>query len=151
MKRGTWLAALVLAQALTGSPAQSELRFCLRADPQTFNPLLVSQEPDEIVSFLTGGVLIRMNRLTQKFEPELAESWKIPDGGRTIEFRLREGVRFSDGSELAPADVAFTLRTLLDPKVHSPAGDPLRSDRGTVTVSTPGGRRVAIVFPAPVA
>jgi peptide/nickel transport system substrate-binding protein len=52
---------LGLGGALAAS-AGSELRFCLRADPKTFNPLLVEDEPSETIRYLTGGVLIRVNR-----------------------------------------------------------------------------------------
>ena len=128
-----------------------ELRFCLRAEPGTFDPLMAADEPDEILSFLTGGVLIRMNRLTQAFEPELAESWRILDAGRKIEFKLREGVRFSDGAALTPADVLFTLRTVLDPARQSPVGDPFRNGAGPVTVSERHGARIVLAFAAPVA
>ena len=112
---------------------------------------MASEEPDEMIGFLTGGVLIRMNRLTQAFEPELAESWRILDGGRKIEFKLRDGVRFSDGTPLAPADVLFTLRAVLDPARHSPLGDPFRNGTGPITVSEWPGGRVVIAFAAPVA
>src|SRR6185312_14506419 len=128
-----------------------ELRFCVHAEPKDFNPLMASEEPEEIVRFLTSGVLIRMNRLTQAFEPELAESWRILDGGRKVEFKLREGVRFSDGVPLTTGDVVFTMRTLLDPAMHSPAADPFRTGRGAVSVTEPGGRRVVVTFPATLA
>ena len=146
------LPVLLLGRAATISPvAGGELRFCLHAEPKTFNPLLVSEEPDEIISFLTGAVLIRMNRQTQAFEGELAESWRIGDGGRNIEFRLRGGVRFSDGAAFQPADVLFTLRSLLDPALHSPAGDPFRGDKGPAAIDDIGGGRIRIRFPVPVA
>jgi peptide/nickel transport system substrate-binding protein len=135
--------------AVAGASAR-ELRFCLRADPKTFNPLEVSEEPDEIIRYLTGGVLIRMNRLTQRLEGELAESWKVSATGR-VDFKLRPGVRFSDGAPLTAGDVVFTLRTLLDPASHSPAGDPFRVGKGTVMVTALGGSKVAVVFPAPIA
>ncbi|HUJ20066.1 MAG TPA: ABC transporter substrate-binding protein [Bryobacteraceae bacterium] len=128
-----------------------ELRFCLRAEPKTFNPLLISGEPDEIVAYLTSGVLIRMNRQTQAFEAELADSWRISDKGRTIEFHLREGVRFSDGSALTPEDVLFTFRTLLDPATLSPAGDTFRAMKGPIQVAAPGKQRITFSFREPVA
>jgi len=131
--------------------AGGELRFCLRAEPRTFDPLMAAEEPDEIVSFLTGGVLIRMNRLTQAFEPELAESWRLSDAGRKIEFKLREGVRFSDGAAFTASDVLYTLRTVLDPARHSPVGDPFRNGSGAVTVSERTDGRIVVAFSAPAA
>jgi peptide/nickel transport system substrate-binding protein len=40
--------------------------------------------------------------------PRLAESWRRLDD-RTVEFRLREGARFHDGSPVTADDVAFTF------------------------------------------
>jgi peptide/nickel transport system substrate-binding protein len=128
-----------------------ELRFCLRSEPKTFDPLQVADDSSETVRYLTGGVLIRINRLTQELEPELATSWKISDGGRKIDFRLREAVAFSDGSPFSAEDVAFTFRALMDPKLHSPTGDSFRSSSGAVETKTTGAYAVSITFPAPVA
>jgi peptide/nickel transport system substrate-binding protein len=128
-----------------------ELRFCLHAEPKNFNPLMVSEEPDEVIQYLTGSVLIRINRQTQAFEPELAESWQVADGGRKIEFKLREGIRFSDGAPLTPADVVFSLRSVVDPAFHSPAGEPFRTGKGPILVSQSGSRSIVMSWPAPVA
>ncbi len=46
--------------------------------------------------------------------PLLAQSWSIPDAG-TYVFRLRRGVRFHDGSELAADDVKYSLERSFDP------------------------------------
>jgi len=78
---------------------------------------LISDEPEEIVAYLTAGVLIRVNRLTQQFEPELAQSWKILESGRTISFLLRSRVRFSDGVPLRAEDVAFTSANYFRPEL----------------------------------
>ena len=128
-----------------------ELRFCLRAEPKTFNPIMVSEEPDEVIRYMTGGVLIRINRMTQAFEPELAESWRILNGGRTIRFQLREGVHFSDGAPLTQSDVLFSLRSVLDPATHSPAADPFHVEKGPPVVSQAGGHSIQISFAAPMA
>ncbi|HLM98393.1 MAG TPA: ABC transporter substrate-binding protein [Bryobacteraceae bacterium] len=128
-----------------------DLRFCLRSDPKTFNPLLVEDEASETVRYLTGGVLIRVNRLTQELEPELATSWKISRQGRAIAFQLRRGVSFSDGTPFTADDVAYTMHTLMDPALHSPTGDSFRSAPGDVETTVQAPDRVTIVFPAPVA
>ena len=128
-----------------------ELRFCLRSDPKTFNPLLVEDDNSETVRYLTGGVLIRVNRLTQSLEPELATSWKISQQGRSIAFQLRRGVSFSDGTPFTADDVAYTIRALMDPALHSPTGDSFRSAPGDVETTVQAPDRITVVFPAPVA
>jgi ABC-type transport system substrate-binding protein len=66
-----------LCTALAGDTADNQLRLCLKSDPKTFDPLKVEEESGEVIRYLTSGVLIRLNRTTQKPEPELATSWKI--------------------------------------------------------------------------
>ena len=63
--------ALILNISCAAAQPGSELRFCLRADPKTFDPLLATEEASETVRYLTGGVLIRFNRKTQQLEPGL--------------------------------------------------------------------------------
>jgi len=128
-----------------------ELRACLRAEPKTLDPALVDDDPSETVRYLTGGVLIRVNRLTQALEPELARAWSVRNGGRTIRFQLREGLRFSDGTPFSAEDVAFTFRSLLSPEKHSPTADSFRSAEGPVQPAVEGSAAVSLTFPAPVA
>src|SRR5215472_14643325 len=104
--------SLFIALIATSALAQTggELRFALQSDPKSFNPLLVEDEPSSYIRYLTGGVLIRLDRATQAFDPELAKSWKVTDGGRRITFQLREGISFSDGTPFTAEDVAATMR-----------------------------------------
>jgi len=127
-----------------------ELRFCLRADPKTFDPQIVEDEPSETVRYLTGGVLIRLNRSTQKPEPELASSWHISENGRRIDFHLRPGLQFSDGSALTADDVAWTMKRVFDPALHSPVGDAFRSGPGEVETRISAPDAITVRFPAPV-
>ena len=128
-----------------------ELRFCLRSEPKTLNPLLAADDASETVRYLTGGVLVRVNRLTQELEPELATSWKVTNGGKTITFQLRDGLRFSDGTPFSAKDVAYTMQQLMDPALHSPTGDAFRSSEGKVETEVLPKGRVRITFPAPIA
>ena len=137
--------------AESAGESSGELRFCLRGEPKTFNPLLVEEDASETVRYLTGGVLIRLNRQTQALEPSLAVSWKVSDEGRKISFRLRSGLHFSDGTPFTSEDVAYTMKALMDPQLHSPTGDSFRSGEGQVVVQTPSADAVIVVFPAPVA
>jgi peptide/nickel transport system substrate-binding protein len=128
-----------------------ELHFCLHGEPKTFNPVLVDDEASENIRYLTGGVLIRLNRQTQALEPALATSWTVSKDGRKITFHLRQGIYFSDGTPFTSEDLAYTMRVLMDPQTHSPTADAFRSSDGTVNVRTPSPEVAEITFPAPVA
>ncbi len=145
------LAVLLLVAVSSLAQTGGELRFSLRSEPKTFNPLLVADDASETVRYLTGGVLIRVNRLTQAAEPELATSWKLSKDGRSITFTLRDKVFYSDGTPFGAEDVATTVRQMMDPKLHSPTGDAFRSGTGDVTVQVLAPNRVTITFPAGVA
>lgn len=143
-----WIAfAAMAARAQSGG----ELRFCLHTEPKTFNPLLAEDDASETARYLTGGVLIRVDRLTQQAGPELATSWKVGNGGKTITFKLREGIHFSDGSPFSAEDVAYTVQLLMDPALHSPTGDAFRSGEGKVETRILAPNRISITFPAPIA
>ncbi len=45
---------------------------------------------------------------SSKLEGRLAESWKLSDGGRTITFTLRKGVKSEAGNELTANDLQYT-------------------------------------------
>src|SRR4030095_4195375 len=113
---------------------QGELHFCLHADPKTLNPLTVDDDASETVRYLTGGVLVRLNRKSQQLEPELATAWKLSKDNRTVTFTLRPGVKFSDGTPFTADDVAFTMNSLMDPNLHSPVGDAFRSAPGPIAI-----------------
>ena len=52
--------------------------------------------------------------------PALAETWKWSDDGKSVTFKLRKGLTFSDGTPLTAEDVAFTFTRLLEPKTKAP-------------------------------
>jgi len=144
------LCLLLLALATSGM-CLDELRFYLHSDPKTFNPALVADPDSETIRYLTGGVLVRLNRQTQQLEPELATAWKVSKDGKTITFQLRQGVRFSDGTPFGAQDVQFTMTVLMDPMLHSPTGDAFRSGQGKISAAILTPNRISLTFPAPVA
>jgi peptide/nickel transport system substrate-binding protein len=47
-------------------------------------------------------------------DPALAESWEVSDDGLTWTFKLMEGVKFHNGSELTASDVAWSMNRILE-------------------------------------
>ena len=146
------LTAVAAAAPVSTPVAQAggELHFTIHADPKTFNPLLVNDESSDTVRYLTGGVLVRLNRRTHRVEPELAESWKVSEGGRRIDFQLRQGLLFSDGTPFSCADVESTMRVLMDPATLSSTADAFRTAPGPVQTKC-NGASITIRFPGVVA
>src|SRR5579859_5692166 len=142
---------LALLVVELGALSAGELRFSLRLEPKTFNPLLVEEESSETIRYLTGGVLVRVNRYTQELEGELASKWKVSENGRRIDFQLRPNVLFSDGTSFTCDDVVYTMRQLMDPALHSPTGDAFRSTDGAVEATCSGSSSAMVRFPGPVA
>ncbi|HZP25163.1 MAG TPA: ABC transporter substrate-binding protein [Terriglobales bacterium] len=151
MRRVFFGTCLFLVAFLAAASCSDELRFYLRSEPKTFNPALVADDSSETVRYLTGGVLLRLNRQSQNLQPELAQAWTVSRDGRTITFTLRKNVRFSDGTPFSALDVKYTMEQLMDPALHSPTGDAFRSSSGRMIVTVLGPDKVAITFPAPVA
>lgn len=151
MKLRGLILCLLLFAAPAGAQWGGELRFCLHSEPRSFDPALADDDASETVRYLTGGVLARVNRATQQLEPELARSWKVTNGGRSVTFQLREGVAFSDGTPFTAEDVAYTMQTLTAPALHSATGEAFHSGAGGVKISTRGKHEVTLTFPDVVA
>lgn len=151
LPRNLALLILLVPALPVGAQTGGELHFCLHGEPKTFNPILVDDEPSENIRYLTGGVLIRLNRQSQALEPALATSWTISRDRRSITFHLRKGIHFSDGTPFSSEDVGYTMRMLMDPETHSSTGDAFRSGEGSVAVETPAPDLAVITFPAPIA
>jgi ABC-type transport system substrate-binding protein len=91
-------------------------------DPETLDPARaydtsageVIQNVYETLVFYDGGA-------TDKFVPQLAESWKTSDDGKTWTFTIRKGVKFHNGDVLTPSDVAYSFqRGILQGGTSSP-------------------------------
>jgi len=116
-------------------PAQHMVNATM-SDPKTFN-LVVSNETSTstVVGSLFEG-LLRLDPKTLQPEPMLASSWEVSEDGKTWIFRLREGVRWSDGTPLQAKDILFTFKVIYDEKVPTSLrdilainGEPLRVEK----------------------
>lgn len=123
-----------------------EIAWALNYDPKTLDPAKVDDEASELVRYLTGGVLLRLNRSTQHVEPALAENWSISPDGRLVTFHLRRGLRFSDGSPLTSADVAATLHRVLAPSTGAPTAEEFLEPT-KVQIDTPDPLTVRVHLP----
>ena len=98
-----------------GDPGQVGGRFVIgaSASPKTFNPLFAfDSASDEFVRLLFAP-LVNMDWTTLQTGPGLAESWTVAPDQKTWTFKLRQGVRWSDGHPLTAEDVLFTWNDIM--------------------------------------
>jgi peptide/nickel transport system substrate-binding protein len=116
---------------------------------QRINPLFAGlNEADQDISALVFSGLVR-NGPDGLPQPDLADLPEVSGEGRVLTFRLRPGLRWHDGEPLTSADVAFTIRALVDPDFRGPAA--LAEPWTTVKVETPDDRTVVLTLVQPLA
>lgn len=99
------------------------LRISTTEDIGGLNPHITNQVSVSYLSQLTMAWLVRVDR-ANRLIPELAvrvptlANGGISADGRTITFHLRHGVVWSDGAPFDANDVAFTTKTVLDPRTN---------------------------------
>ena len=136
--RWTSLAASALtALATAGAPALAQkvggtLVQITQPEPPNLAPYISTSAPiGQITAKVYDGLLEYGFDLKPK--PSLAESFDVAPDGKTITFKLRQGVKFHDGKPFTSTDVQFTIMEVLK-KVH-PRG--ISTFRDVTAVETP--------------
>jgi peptide/nickel transport system substrate-binding protein len=108
---GVALAALL---AFAGAAeAKNTLRWASQGDALTLDPHAQNEGPTNAMSEEIHEPLVKRDKDLKK-EPALAVSWK-PLEGDGWEFKLRQGVKFHDGSPFTADDVVFSINRALAP------------------------------------
>src|ERR1044072_6049611 len=123
VKLGAILAAVLLSAASASAQKGADtLRIAMRDALPNIDPYYNNLRTGVIMHHHGWDGLVYRNPDNFKLEPLLATEWKTPDE-TTIEFTLRSGVKFHDGSAFTADDVVYTLNLIADPnsKVSTPA------------------------------
>ncbi len=108
-----------------GTPkAGGTLVVAIPGDIAGTDPLLVSDASSSYVLQQIVETLVTLEPGTgDKIIPGLAESWTLSEDGLTYTFKIRSGVKFSDGTDLDAAAVKFNFDRWLNlPKSYVDAG-----------------------------
>jgi peptide/nickel transport system substrate-binding protein len=119
--------AAALGVLLAGGAEAQTLRVGLIAqDMGTTDPHRASATQDKAPLSWAYDGLVRFppgSADPARLEPDLAEAVERSPDGRSFTFRLRQGVRFHDGSALEGEDVVYSLRRAADAARSAFAGD----------------------------
>ncbi len=118
MKMGFLLAAALVAAMAGPAVAQKSkdtLRIPMTQQIQGISYYLDPKLESVFEAETVYDNLIIFDESEYKFKPLLAKSWKQIDEN-TLEFELRDDIKFHDGEKLTADDVAYTLNWVVDPK-----------------------------------
>jgi peptide/nickel transport system substrate-binding protein len=132
--RWLWLLGLLVAIAAVHA---KPLRWAVRSEPQSLDPhaVLDATGPTGNIYSLIYDSLTQRDR-EQRVVPRLATTWELVDD-TTWRFKLRDDVKFHDGSPLTADDVVFSIERAQQPSspwawVARRFGKPVRLDSTTV-------------------
>jgi peptide/nickel transport system substrate-binding protein len=106
------MAALAPRGPIHAQTGRKTLIYAKNEDIGQLNPYFVNHAVFETLDNSLLEPLVRYDYEKRAFEPVLAESWSMTNGGRTWVFKLREGVRFHDGAPFTAEDVKYSIEAL---------------------------------------
>ncbi|MYW58238.1 MULTISPECIES: ABC transporter substrate-binding protein [unclassified Streptomyces] len=129
-----------------GRGAEDRIVYAVDTQPDCLDPQI---SPYDVTAALGRNIFDSLVSVDAegRVRPWLATSWRVSDDGRTYTFRLREGVRFHDGTALDATAVKATLDHTVAPETKSQYAAGLISMYRSATVVDARTVRVALTRP----
>ena len=107
------------AAPTTESTGDKELAVQIGPDPETIDPALNSAVDGGNMLLHAYECLLTVGQ-DGTLQPGQAESYDVSEDGLTWTFHLRDGLKWSDGSDLTANDFVYSWKRVCDPEVAAP-------------------------------
>jgi ABC-type oligopeptide transport system, periplasmic component len=107
------------AAQTTESTGDKELAVQIGPDPETIDPALNSAVDGGNMLLHAYECLLTVGE-DGTLQPGQAESYDVSEDGLTWTFHLRDGLKWSDGSDLTANDFVYSWKRVCDPEVAAP-------------------------------
>ena len=114
------------ASATNTSSDKKILSVQIGPNPETLDPALNSAV-DGGNMILTNFECLLTNDENGQIAPGAAESWEVSEDGKTYTFKLRDGLKWSDGTPLTAEDFVYSWQRVCDPNVAAPYAETVLS------------------------
>jgi peptide/nickel transport system substrate-binding protein len=108
--------AIVTAGEALAQKAKDTLRVALYQPIRMIDAIFNPQPETTLMASAVYDTLVFYDVDARKYRPLLARSWTRIDD-KTVEFKLREDVKFHDGSDFDADDVVYSFNFVTDPNV----------------------------------
>lgn len=95
-----------------------ELKFSLATDEVILDPNLTTYNVDILVHNNIYRQLYRVNADASGLEPFAAESYEVNDDATIWTFKLRDDIKFSDGTPITAEDVVYSVERAQNPEAY---------------------------------
>lgn len=102
-----------------GSAEGKQLVVQLGPNPETIDPALNSAVDGGNIILFAFDCLLNIDK-DNKVIAGAAETWEVSDDGLIWTFNLREGLKWSDGSDLTAEDFVYSWKRVVDPNTAAP-------------------------------
>ena len=117
----TLVSTAVLAACGSSSSSSSSTDEINWYTPTEISTLDISKVTDTYSSIAIGNSESNLYRVDKdgKLQPDLAKSVDVSEDGLTYTATLRDGLKWSDGSEITAEDFVYTWQRIVDPATAS--------------------------------
>ncbi len=114
------------AEAPATASGEKILSVQVGPDPETIDPALNSAVDGGNMLLHSFECLLTVDQ-DGKLAPGQAETWETSEDGLTWTFHLRDGLKWSDGSDLTANDFVYSWKRVCDPMVAAPYAETVLS------------------------
>lgn len=135
---------LILAIFFALNISASTLHLSISSNPSKLNPLIATDSASGEIAGWVFDALLAYDK-EGKIEPRMAESYRFRDD-RTLIFKLRKDIVWSDGVPFTAEDVVFTYKLITSPKIFTPYASEFRYVK---SVTAPDPHTVIVRYKEP--
>lgn len=139
--------------------AVKELKVQVGPNPETLDPALNSAvDGGNVILHAFEGLLTTDEE--GHYQAGQAETWEVSDDGLTWTFHLRDGLKWSDGSDFTANDFVYSWKRVCDPDVAAPYAETvlgmvkgydeaMAGDPDALAVSAPDDKTLVVELSSP--
>ena len=139
--------------------AVKELKVQVGPNPETLDPALNSAvDGGNVILHASQGLLTTDEE--GHYQAGQAETWEVSDDGLTWTFHLRDGLKWSDGSDFTANDFVYSWKRVCDPDVAAPYAETvlgmvkgydeaMAGDPDALAVSAPDDKTLVVELSSP--
>jgi peptide/nickel transport system substrate-binding protein len=100
---------VALFASAPGSADDKVLRVSLNTELQVLDPIITTINATRVFAYMVFDELVGIDRAGQ-YHPQMLQSWQISDDRLSYTFRLRDGLLWTDGTQVTAEDCVASLR-----------------------------------------